>query len=295
MASGEFPFIDMLRGIVKLPPGARDLRDDAAVLEIGDETLVLTHDVIVEGVHVLPDQDERDIAWKLVMANLSDLAAKGAEPVGVLVGHSISLDDARFAAGLTVALGAYGVDLFGGDTVCMPEGSARSWSMTAIGRACHTPVPSRAGACPGHDIYVTGPLGAAMMAFEELKADSRAEAKAYRRPEPRLYEGIDLAPHVSAMMDISDGLLLDAWRMGLASGASLSIDSASVPIAAPENRREDALSWGEDFELLLTAPKNADLPIPVTAIGEVIDGDAPLTLDGEPVFEPDGLGYSHGG
>ena len=84
----EFSFISALRAL-PLHPGARGLQDDAAVLEIGGETLVLTHDTLVEGVHVLEGQDAADIAWKLVAVNLSDLAAKGAEPVGILLSHML--------------------------------------------------------------------------------------------------------------------------------------------------------------------------------------------------------------
>ncbi|QYU68124.1 thiamine-phosphate kinase [Leptolyngbya sp. 15MV] len=134
------------------------MADDCAVLELGGETLVLTHDTMVEGVHVLPGQDMADVAWKLVAVNLSDLAAKGAEPVGVLLGHMLGEDDARFVEGLREVLDAYDVPLLGGDTV---RGSGpRAWGLTAIGRATCAPVPSRGGAMPGDALYLTGPVGA---------------------------------------------------------------------------------------------------------------------------------------
>ncbi|MBA4162753.1 MAG: thiamine-phosphate kinase, partial [Novosphingobium sp.] len=104
--------------------------------------------------------------------------------------------------------------------------------------------------------------------------------------------GQALAPFVTAMTDVSDGLLLDARRMAEASGVTLAIDSAAVPIAAPEHRRAEALRWGEDYQLLYTVPHSATLPLPAQCIGQVLTpGDAPLLLDGTP---PSGqLGYEH--
>ncbi|RXZ65866.1 thiamine-phosphate kinase [Pelagerythrobacter rhizovicinus] len=292
--SGESAFIDLLRGL-PLHPGARGLDDDTAVLELGGETLVLTHDMLVEGVHFLSDQDPADVAWKLVATNLSDLAAKGAEPAGVLVGYMLGADEARFLEGLREVLATYDTPLLGGDTVS--GGPPRSFGLTAIGRATHVPVPSRSGARPGDAIYVTGPLGAALAGFEALQAGDDAAALPYRRPVPLLAEGRALAPMVGAMMDISDGLLLDVWRMAQASGATFAVDRSAPPIALPETRRCEALRWGDDYQLLFTASERADLPVPATTIGRVVaplDG-APLLLDGEPVRSSEGLGYSHEG
>jgi thiamine-monophosphate kinase len=267
--------------------------DDAAVLEVGGETLVLTHDLLVEGVHFLPGADPADIAWKLVAVNLSDLAAKGAEPIGMLLGYMLSEGDARFAEGLEDVLARFDVPLLGGDV--SSGGPPRSFGLTAIGRATHTPVPSRSGARPGDGLWITGPVGAAMMGFEALRDGTDADSTAYRRPAPRLTEGQALAPHVSAMMDVSDGVLLDAARMARASSVTIAIDSAAVPLATPEARRQDALRWGEDYELLFAAPPHAQLPIPAHRIGDVraLSG-APIVLDGNELTEADGLGYEHG-
>ena len=275
-------------------PAARGLQDDAAVLEVGSETLVLTHDMMVEGVHFLPSQDRADVAWKLVATNLSDLAAKGAVPLGVLVGQTLGSDDARFIAGLGEALAHYGTPLLGGDTVSAAAG-AQAFGLTAIGRASYTPVPSRAGAKPGDILHTTGAVGAAMMGFEALRDGTGGDSLAYRRPAALLREGQALAPHVSAMMDVSDGLLLDAWRMGTASGVTLMIESLAVPLAAPEARRQDALRWGDDYQLLFTAPPDAPLPVPAQRIGEVREWKGiPLTLDGQELGDPATLGYQHG-
>lgn len=289
--TNEANFIDSLRAIAS-HPGARGLVDDAAVLELGGEALVLTHDMLVEGVHVLPDQDPADIAWKLVATNLSDLAAKGAEPLGVLLGHMLGPGDDRFAAGLAEVLGHYRVPLLGGDTVS--GGPPRTWGLTAIGRATHRPVPSRSGAGIGDGVWVTGSVGAAMLGFEALQAGSKGDASAYLRPCARVAEGLRLAPLVTAMMDVSDGLLLDAFRLAEASMVSLAIESTAVPIAVPEERRLDALRWGDDYELLFTLPADLTPPVPASRIGMVEPrGFVPLYLDGEPIANAEGLGYLH--
>ncbi|MEO5587926.1 MAG: thiamine-phosphate kinase [Novosphingobium sp.] len=286
----ELAFIAALRRLAT-HPGARGLDDDCAVIEFGGEALVLTHDVMAEGVHFLPEQDPADVAWKLVATNLSDLAAKGAEPVGVLLGYTLGADDARFLDGLKAALAHYGVPLLGGDTVAVQ--GPRSLGLTAIGRATHRPVPSRSGARPGDALYLTGPVGAAMIGLEALRSGS-GDSLAYRRPAALLSEGRALAPHVTAMMDVSDGLLLDASRMATASGVALAITSASVPIATPEARRDEALRWGDDYQLLFTLPPGAVPPVAAVRIGEAraATGHA-ILLDGEPLQPGDRLGYEH--
>jgi thiamine-monophosphate kinase len=289
----EAAFIDALRALAT-HPAARALADDAAVFEFGDEALVLTHDMMVEGVHWLPGQDMADVAWKLVAVNLSDLAAKGADPIGVLLGCMLGADDARFVAGLEEVLGEYGVPLLGGDTVS--GGPPRAFGLTAIGRAAHRPVPSRAGAQPGDGVWLAGSVGAAMLGFEALRDGTGAESRAYRRPRPLLAEGRALAPHVSAMMDVSDGVLLDAARLAAASGVTLDIETRAVPIATPERRRAEALRWGDDYALLFTAPPGFAPPIHAARIGTARPrGEHPLLLDGAPPAPDDRLGYLHGG
>jgi thiamine-monophosphate kinase len=144
MRMNEAEFIAALRHL-PLHSGAQDLRDDAAVVPFGETFLVLTHDMIAEGVHYRPGTDPADIAWKLVAVNLSDLAAKGADPVGVLIGATLVEGAARFVAGLDEILRTYGVPLLGGDTIAA-KGPA-SFGCTAIGRTARA--PSRTGARPG--------------------------------------------------------------------------------------------------------------------------------------------------
>jgi thiamine-monophosphate kinase len=262
------------------------------VLEIGSETLVLTHDAMAEGVHFLSTRDPADVAWKLVASNLSDLAAKGAAPLGVLLGYQFGADDRRFLDGLREVLEHYHCPLLGGDTIAASGNQVLG--LTAIGRATHTPVPSRGGARPGDALYVTGTLGAAMLGCEALRDASGADSSAYRRPVARLAEGQLLAPMVTAMMDVSDGLLLDAFRMAEASNVSVHIDDAGVPVGDPARRR-DCLTWGDDYELLFTLPEGAHPPVSATPIGQVVPrAIAPLFLNGEPLGGPEGLGWQHG-
>jgi thiamine-monophosphate kinase len=246
---------------------------------------------MVEGVHFLGGQDLEDVAWKLVASNASDLAAKGAQPFAALLSYQLGGDDLAFVRGLKAALHQYGdAALLGGDTV--GEAGPKSVGLTLIGRATHYPVPSRAGAIPGDEVWITGPIGAAMVGFEALKSGI-GDSTAYRRPVALLAEGQHLAPLVSAMMDVSDGLLLDARRLAEASGVTISLDRAAVPVAGPEECRGEALIWGDDYQLLFTATPSAALPKTCTLIGIVLAaGPEPLLLDGVP---PTGkLGYEHG-
>ncbi|MDE2621209.1 MAG: thiamine-monophosphate kinase, partial [Sphingomonadales bacterium] len=224
--------------------------------------------------------------------NMSDLAAKGAVPLGVLLGCQLGPAPERFLAGLREALAHYGAALLGGDTVAGP--GPQALGLTAIGRASFTPVPSRGGARPGDRLWLTGALGGAMVGLEALRGGS-GDSLAYRRPAARVAEGIALAPLVTAMMDVSDGLLLDTLRLARASGVAIAIDSAAVPLACPAPRRAEALRWGDDYELLFTLPAGVACPVDATAIGVVeAAGAGCVVLDGQSFAEPDRLGFMHG-
>jgi thiamine-monophosphate kinase len=298
----ESDFLALLRPLAT-HPAARGLLDDAAVL--GD--LVFTHDVLVEGVHFRSGDAPADVAWKLVAVNLSDLAAKGAVPVGVLLGYPLSdaAWDKAFVDGLGAVLSAFDTPLLGGDTVSGP----RVLSLTAIGRSAHA--PPRSGARDGDALYVTGAIGLAGLGLELAKqhrspepVEGRSSAQtalrqaqdsdylqAYLRPQPRLAEGQALAPHVHAMMDVSDGLLIDAQRMADASGLALAIDLDCVPHAG---ERMAAIVAGDDYELLFAAPADIALPVPATRIGRFAVGQG-LTLHDctGPVPLPPRLGWTH--
>lgn len=282
----EADFIKAL-GSLPLHSGARGLTDDAAVLEIGSETLVLTHDAMAKGTHFRSDADMADVAWKLVATNLSDLAAKGAEPIGVLLGCMLGSDDMRFVEGLRAVLTQYSTPILGGDTISAK--GPLTLGLTAIGRAKHTPVPSRGGARMGDGVYVTGTLGCAMLGFEGVAE----HLDAFNRPRPLLKEGQSLAPYVTAMMDVSDGLLLDCTRLAKASGnLSINLKASQIPVADPA-RFEECVRWGDDYALLFTADPAAQLPISCPRIGTVTAiSSAPLLIDGEPPKNSN-LGFEH--
>ena len=307
--SSESAFIDTLRALAT-DPAARGLVDDAAVLETGDGALVLTHDMIVEGVHYLAGDPPEDVAWKLVAVNLSDLAAKGARPIGALLGFTLGDDqwDRAFAAGLGTALTAFGLPLLGGDTVSAP---ARVLGLTAIGRAAMTP-PNRSGARPGDLLWVSGTIGDAGAGLRILKGElgaSPALVERYRTPRPRLEAGGRLAPLVAAMMDVSDGLLLDAARMADASGCAVRIALDAVPLsdaylALLGEARLEAAGAGDDYELLFATRKAVapavlalaeEIGLPLSRIGGFEAGAGlSLTDRGAAVPLPEKLGFEHG-
>lgn len=314
--SQEADFIAALRRFAT-DPAARGLVDDAAVLPFAG-TLVLTHDMLVEGVHFLPHDPPGDVAWKLVAVNLSDLAAKGAAPLGVLAGCGLGGDpmwDAAFAEGLGRALTALDVALLGGDTVRMPIGAPRTLGLTALGRAPASGAPSRDGAQPGDMLWVSGTIGDAGPGLRIARGEvdgSAALLTRYRRPQPRLALGQALAPHVHAMADISDGLLIDAARMAAASGARIMIDLDAVPMSealvafggADTPARIAAVTAGDDYELLFAAPPSASdtllafrqpFGLRLSRVGQVEAGEGLILHDGGGVVPlPARLGYEHG-
>ncbi|MGL5837235.1 MAG: thiamine-phosphate kinase [Sphingorhabdus sp.] len=301
----ESTFIALMRAMAT-NPAARSLMDDTAVIEVGNESLILTHDMMAEGVHWLPSADPADIAWKLVSVNLSDLAAKGARPLGVLLGFMLGDSDwdKRFAAGLETVLNHYAVPLLGGDTISN-RGDKRALGLTAIGAATHRPVPARSGAGAGDVVYITGTLGDALAGFELIDAGFDPPQRlndAYNRPTARLDEGQKIAPVVSAMMDVSDGLLLDIDRMASASTLGVEIDIALIPLSDEYrtvrgegvDSRLQAASWGDDYQLLFTAKPDAKIAIAVTAIGQMVEGSGLVLFDGtRRVPVPPTLGYQH--
>jgi len=304
----EAAFIAAMRGLAT-GPAARALMDDAAVLAVGGETLVLTHDMIAEGVHFLPDDPPGDVAWKLVAVNLSDLAAKGASPLGVLLGFTLGEEgwDRAFAEGLGHALAAFDVPLLGGDTISAP---VRTLGLTAIGKASG-PVPARSGAKAGDLLWVSGTIGDSGAGLRALRegTDLPELIERYRLPRPRLEAGERLAPLVTAMMDASDGLLIDAKRMAAASECLVAIELETIPLsdaflAAHGEARLEAATAGDDYELLFATPADSgqavlalaeEIGLPFSRIGR-FEAGAGLVLSerGTPVPLPARLGFEHG-
>ena len=306
----EAQAIERLRRIAT-HPAALGLGDDVALLE----GLVLTHDSIAEGIHFLPRDPPASVGWKLVAVNLSDLAAKGAAPLAALLSLTLSGDegwDMGLIDGIEAACESYGLALIGGDTIALPMGAPRVLGLTAIGRA-GTRTPLRSGGRPGNQLWLVGTVGESAAGLALLLKDPSATGPlvdVYRRPVPLLAAGRALAVHASAMMDVSDGLLLDTARMVRASGCTVSIDLDAMPLSAAfvGERGEDldarlfAATGGDDYALLAALPPGIEplsLSLPegtsiarlgtLAAKGELLS----LTSGGTPVPLPERLGFEH--
>ncbi len=307
--SREAEFHRLLTG-GRLHPAARGLVDDAAVLTVEAGALVLTHDTLVEGVHARADDPPDSYGWKLAATNLSDLAAKGAEPVGCLLSYPLADDgewDRRFLDGLHACLDEFGMPLIGGDTVRLPDGSARVFGLTALGRAPPGGAPQRAGGRPGDGLWVTGPIGEAGWGLRLLAEGGgprspaeRAAVAAYRHPRPHLALGRALAGEVRAMMDLSDGLLIDAARLAAASGCGATITDVPVTPAwrAAHGASDEALltaaTAGDDYCLLFAAPSRPASVGDARPVGVLTaEPGLRLVLGGRAVPLPDRLGWQH--
>jgi thiamine-monophosphate kinase len=256
--TGEFGLLAELerRGL------AHGIEHDAALIE----GLVVTQDALVEGVHFRFDLISwRDLGFRAAAANLSDLAACGADPVALIV--TLGLPRETHVADvveLYEGLNEPGVPVRGGDTT---RAQSVLLSVTALGRAEH--VPGRAGARPGDLLVVTGPLGGAGAAFRSGRLD---------RPPLRLDEGRRLARVATAMLDISDGLAVDASHIATRSGCRLTLELERVPLA--DGAMLEDVGFGEDYELLAATPD----PLDFTVIGRCEEGSGVVaTLHGEPV------------
>jgi thiamine-monophosphate kinase len=229
--------------------------------------------------------------------------------MGVLLGFTLgdAAWDKAFADGLGLVLRTFGIPLLGGDTVSAP---ARVLGLTAIGLAKGVP-PNRSGARPGDQLWVTGTIGDGGAGLRALQQgdDAPALVERYRNPRPRLEAGERLVPLVKAMMDVSDGLLIDARRMAEASECRAGIELAHVPLSEAyldycgESRLEAAVA-GDDYELLFAASPSMspailalaeEIGLPFTRIGAFAAGTGfGLTEDGAPVELPERLGFEHG-
>jgi thiamine-monophosphate kinase len=224
------------------------------------EGRVVTQDTLVEGVHFrLEWTSWRDLGYKAAAVNLSDLAAMGAEPEGLLVSLGVPGEqDASAVFELYEGLNESGVPVIGGDTTAAARVSI---TVTAVGRSER--IPGRAGARPGDRLVVTGPLGAAAAGFHALEhgiPGFEELVERHLRPPLRLAEGRALARVAHAMVDLSDGLLRDAQRISERSGCRLVIDDQRVPQDPRAREVADLPFWtmGEDYELLAAlAPKDA--------------------------------------
>jgi thiamine-monophosphate kinase len=296
MPEGEFDFIARRLRPLATARAALDLTDDAALLDpTPSRQLVLAKDAMVAGVHFLPEDPPGQIAQKLLRVNLSDLAAMGAVPLGYLLALARSKeisDDwlAEFCAGLAADNAAFGIALLGGDTVSTP--GPLTLSLTAIGEVPKCAALLRSGAQPGDDLWVSGTLGDAALGLKALRgelevaADARAHLiERYRLPQPRLALGQALRGIASAAIDVSDGLVADLGHILDTSGVGAELQADAVPLSAAAREvpgaSDAALSGGDDYELLFTAPPqrqggieafSRQLDLPLSRIGQIRAG-----------------------
>jgi thiamine-monophosphate kinase len=288
-------------------PEALNLADDAAVIPARPGfDLVVTKDAIVEGVHFLPREAPAEVARKLLRVNLSDLAAKGAEPYGyfLAVAWPPSYGEAErgaFAAGLAEDQAEFGIRLLGGDTVSTP--GPFTASVTMLGYAPSGAMVRRDGARPGQVLLVTGTIGDAGLGLKAAQGRLEGEgaemlAARYRTPQPRLGLREALRAHASACIDVSDGLIADAIHLEEAGRVAVQIDLERLPLSpaaqawlALQPSLPAALvelaSAGDDYELLITAEvaaapylavAAAEAGFQLTPIGRVHEGAGTLVL-----------------
>ena len=256
---GEFDLIETyFKPLAKGAPGALGLADDAAVLTpTGGHDLVVTQDMLVEGVHFRDTDPAGRVAQKALRVNLSDLAAMGATPVAYLLSLALpaAVDDAwvaAAAAGLAADQAEFGVHLIGGDTVSTP--GPLTLSITALGQTPNGLALRRSGARPGDLVMVSGMIGDACLGLDVLEGGDTTAPGApgapgadylvdrYQLPSPRLSLGLALRGLATAAIDISDGLVADLGHLCGASGVGAAVDLGRVPVspaAAPDHAAHD--------------------------------------------------------
>jgi thiamine-monophosphate kinase len=318
MPSGEDRLIERFFRPLARDPGAFGLRDDtAAITPPSGCDLVLTTDAVIEGVHFFPGDPADTIAKKALRANLSDLAAKGAGPLGFLLTLALpkSIDEewvAAFADGLAADIETYQCPLLGGDTDGTP--GLLSISIAAFGHVPHGKMVRRTGAKVGDAIVVTGTLGDSALGLllrrdpklsekTKLTAEERAYLlERYLVPQPRTSFAKALRTHAHAAMDISDGLAGDLAKLASASGVSAKIDSEKLPLSSAARKLlafdaaliETICTGGDDYEILVAVPQDAlqafqheakESGIALTEIGTASAGEGGEVMgaDGHPL------------
>lgn len=309
--SGEDRLIERFFKPLATHPGALALSDDAAYLTPpAGHDLVLTTDMTVAGVHFFADDPPETIGKKALRVNLSDLAAKGAEPIGALLAISFSEDIdegwiANFSRGLGEDCIAFSCPLLGGDTT--KTRGPLSIAITAVGKVPFGKMVKRAGAKPGDFVVVSGTIGDAALALElrkrvlsgglgDLDKPQVAELmRRYRVPEPRLALAPLLREFANAAMDISDGLAGDLDKLARVSGVGAQIETAKIPLSNPAHDAiageaallATALTGGDDYEVLAAIPESrfaafaeaaSKAGVPVTAIGRFEAGEGVAVL-----------------
>jgi len=318
---GEFGLIELIAGIVGKPAGRAlvlGIGDDASVWHTDKATQIGTTDTLVQDVHFTFDTATwRELGWKALAINISDIAAMGGEPLYALVSLGLHPDTdvedvVEFYRGLLEIAGEFDVEICGGN---ISSAAVAVINVSVIGQSPDT-VLMRSAALPGDRIAVTGYLGQAAAGFEMFKSGLAfdTETTAFLRaaqlhPYPRVAEGRLLAQHgVKAAIDLSDGLLNDLSHICKASGVGARVNIPSLPVhpmvkaAFGVDSVGLAVSGGEDYELLFTATSEVIdsikglMPTPITVTGEIVSGKpGQVTLydeQGKPV-EYDKYGWEH--
>ena len=297
---GEFGLIARITAGRELLPGTLlGPGDDAAVLAAADGRVVVTTDVLVEGVHFRLDwSTPHQVGRKAVAANLADVAAMGAVPTALVVGLAvpgrtpISTVDG-LAAGMWAQAAQAGAGIVGGDVVSSAQLVV---SVTALGDLRGRAPVTRSGARPGNVLGLCGRLGWSAAGLALLRQGFRsplAVIVAHCAPEPPYGAGPQAASAgATAMIDISDGLVADAGHVAEASGVGIDIDSAALPVASQlvevasalgADARHWVLTGGEDHALLASFPAGVALPVGWTQVGVVREGRG-VTVDGGEVL-----------
>jgi thiamine-monophosphate kinase len=282
--------------------GALGLSDDAAFLKPPPGCdLVLKTDAIVGGVHFFPDDAPQVVACKALRVNLSDLAAKGARPLGFLLSLALPKEISEewltgFAEGLRSDAALFGCPLFGGDTDRTPGPITVSIAM--IGSVPEGTMVRRAGARPGDRVFVSGTIGDAALGvmvrngkkWKLSETQQQHLLSRYLLPQPRNALAEVVRTHASAAMDVSDGLAGDFIKLCRTSGVAADIEVARVPfsdaakavIDADPSMLETALTGGDDYEIICTVPAarcgsfnvaTNTANVAVTEIGEIKAGE----------------------
>lgn len=288
------------------PDGAHNLGDDCAVVDLGRDYLLVTTDIINRKTHIPEGAGSRDVGWHIAAINLSDIAAMGGQPLGMLFafglrGDAPVSDLTEISEGIRECCSNYAIPVLGGDT---KESDVLTISGTAIGTVPKSEILWRKGAKPGDIIAMTGVLGKPM---EWFRAKDPHKAQFLLRVVPRIREGRILAQSqaVTSCIDMSDGLSTSLHHLAKAGGVGLEVDFNRLLFAQGLSleEKEHALHLGGDYELLFTVSPdraehvfNADFGTsPITQVGEVTEDTGVFILkDGATSQLPD-KGYEHFG
>lgn len=325
--AGEFALIDKYFAR-PTPSAVLGPGDDCALLQpTPGKQLAVTTDMLVAGTHFLPDTDPKNLGWKALAVNLSDLAAMGAKPRWVTLAGALPAADepwiAKFAEGFFACAAEYGVDVVGGDTTKGPL----NLCITAIGEVEPGQALRRDGAKVGHQIWVSGRPGLASLGLAQLQGKIELPAQwkrlciaALEKPRPRVALGLALNGIASAAIDVSDGLLADLGHIAERSGCAAAVQLVQLPhLPKGESYNADLrrlaldcqLAGGDDYELCFTAPYDqhlaigriaAELELQLWCIGEMVANPEDAPAGRVTVFDPEGQpiefdhqGYDHFG